>query len=248
MTFMEKGIGRIINDTEYLPGKIFALTIQGLIILSIVSFSLETLPGISQFSKACLNAIEIITVIIFSFEYVLRIIAARKKTDYVISFYGLIDLAAILPFYLASGLDLRAIRIFRMIRLIRVMKLFKYSRAIKRFHRALVIVREELILFSIVAAMMLYLSAVGIYYFENQAQPDQYASVFHSLWWSVTTLTTVGYGDMYPVTVGGKCFTFFVLMVGLGVVAVPTGLVASALTQARDEESILHSRQSPRTN
>ena len=83
--------------------------------------------------------------------------------------------------------------------------------------------------------MLLYLSSVGIYYFESDAQPEQFKSVFHSLWWSVATLTTVGYGDVYPVTVGGKVFTFFVLMIGLGIVAVPAGLVASALAKAREE-------------
>ena len=97
--------------------------------------------------------------------------------------------------------------------------------------------REELILFGFVAAIMLYLSAVGIYYFENSAQPEQFKSVFHSLWWAVTTLTTVGYGDMYPITVGGKLFTFCVLIIGLGIVAVPTGLIASALSQIRKEDA-----------
>lgn len=91
-------------------------------------------------------------------------------------------------------------------------------------------------LFGFVTAIMLYLSAVGIYYFENGAQPDQFKSVFHSLWWAVTTLTTVGYGDVYPVTTGGRVFTCFVLLIGLGIIAVPTGLLASALSQAREEE------------
>jgi voltage-gated potassium channel len=155
---------------------------------------------------------------------------------YVLSFYGLVDLAAILPFYVAAGLDLRSVRVLRLPRLVRILKLLKYNRAIKRFHRALIIAREELILFGFVAIILLYLSAVGIYYFERAAQPEEFSSVLHSLWWAVTTLTTVGYGDMYPVTAGGKLFTFIVLMIGLGIVAIPTGLFASALTKVRDEE------------
>ena len=93
-----------------------------------------------------------------------------------------------------------------------------------------------MILFGCVAMMLLYLSAVGIYYFENAVQPEQFKSIFHSLWWALATLTTVGYGDLYPVTSGGQIFTFFILIIGLGVIAVPTGLVASALSQARNEE------------
>jgi voltage-gated potassium channel len=85
--------------------------------------------------------------------------------------------------------------------------------------------------------MLLFLSAVGIYYCENEVQPEVFRSIFDALWWSVATLTTVGYGDIYPVTVAGKLFSFFVLMIGLGIIAVPTGLVASALGEARKVES-----------
>ncbi len=173
---------------------------------------------------------------IFTVEYLLRVYVADKKTEYVFSFYGIIDFLAILPFYLSTGLDLRAIRIFRLLRLVQILKLFRYNQAIRRFQIAFSIAKEELILFGFVALILLYLSAVGIYYFENDAQPEQFKSVFHSLWWAVTTLTTVGYGDMYPITVGGRLFTFFVLMLGLGIVAIPTGLLSSALTQARNEE------------
>lgn len=83
------------------------------------------------------------------------------------------------------------------------------------------------------AAIVLFLAAVGIYYFESQVQPDSFGSIFHSLWWAVATLTTVGYGDVYPITSGGKIFTFFVLMVGLSLIAAPAGIIASALTEAR---------------
>lgn len=184
-----------------------------------------------------MHVIEAVTVTIFTLEYVLRIIGAEKKTRFIFSFYGLVDLTAILPFYVSTGLDLRAVRVFRLLRLVRILKLFKYSQAIKRFHRALVLAKEELILFGFVSIILIYLSAVGIYFFENEAQPEQFKSVFHSLWWAVTTLTTVGYGDMFPITAGGKLFTFFVLMIGLGIVAIPTGLVASALSQAREEDA-----------
>ena len=85
--------------------------------------------------------------------------------------------------------------------------------------------------------VLLFLSAVGIYHFEHAAQPDVFRSIFDSLWWSVATLTTVGYGDIYPVTLGGKLFTFFVLMIGLGLIAVPTGIVASALSAVRQQQS-----------
>lgn len=112
----------------------------------------------------------------------------------------------------------------------------RYSKAIQRFHRAFVIAREEIVLFLIVAAMMIFFAAVGIYYFEAEVQPDKFASIFHSLWWSVATLTTVGYGDVYPVTAGGKAFTGLVLIIGLGIVAVPAGLLASALSKARELE------------
>ena len=92
-------------------------------------------------------------------------------------------------------------------------------------------------LFACVALILMFLSAVGIYFFETDAQPDVFASVFDGLWWAVATLTTVGYGDVYPVTAGGRLFRFVVLMISLGVVAVPTGLVASALSKAREEET-----------
>ena len=230
-------IRSVIDDTNKVRGKVFALSIQSLIILSLITFSVDTLPNLNPSTKSVLEIIEIFTVVIFSIEYLLRVFVAEKRTSYIFSFYGLIDLLAILPFYMSSGLDLRAIRVFRLLRLFRILKLFKYNRAFKRFHRAIVIAKEELIIFGFVAIMLLYLSAVGIYYFESEAQPEQFKSVFHSLWWAVTTLTTVGYGDMFPITAGGKLFTFFVLMVGLGIVAVPTGLIASALSQARNEDA-----------
>ena len=232
----KEAIRTVLEDTDRPSGKVFAFTIQFLIIVSLVTFSIDTLPNLEQRTKDILRLAEVITVGIFTAEYLLRIAVSKAPMKYVLSFYGLVDLAAILPFYVAAGLDLRSVRVLRLPRLVRILKLLKYNRAIKGFHRALIIAREELILFGFVAIILLYLSAVGIYYFERAAQPEEFSSVLHSLWWAVTTLTTVGYGDMYPVTAGGNLFTFIVLMIGLGIVAIPTGLFASALTKVRDEE------------
>jgi len=222
------------NDTK--GGKIFDLFIQSLIILSLVGFSIETIPDISKSLAEVLRISEIIIVIIFTIEYLLRIIVSDKKLKFIFSFYGLIDLFAILPFYLSTGIDLRSIRALRLIRLFRVFKLVRYSNAIQRFNRALILIKEELVLFIFVTVILIFLSGAGIYFFENQAQPEVFTSIFQSLWWAIATLTTVGYGDIYPITMGGKIFTFIILIIGLGIIAVPTGLVASALSKAREEE------------
>lgn len=146
-------------------------------------------------------------------------------------FVGIVDLLAVLPFYVTRTVDLRSIRGIRLIRLFRLFKLGRYSRAIARLKSAFLEVREELVVYVSVTAFLIYISAVGIYYFERDAQPEHFQSVFHCLWWAVITLTTVGYGDVYPVTLGGRIFTFFVVLLGIGVVAVPSGLLASALTR-----------------
>ena len=223
------------DDTR--AGKVFDRFIQGLIVLSLISFPIETLPDLPANIRQWFPVLEAVSVGIFTVEYILRLAVARRRARFFFSFYGLIDLAAILPFYIASGIDLRSLRAFRLLRLFRAVKLLRYGEAIKRFHRALTIIKEELTLFACVTMLILYLSAVGVYYFENAAQPEAFSSVFDGLWWSVVTLTTVGYGDVYPITLGGRVFTFAVLVVGLGVVAVPTGLLASALSKAREEEA-----------
>jgi voltage-gated potassium channel len=227
---------QIILEQDTKQGRAFDLSIQALIVFSAVSLAIETLPNLSSGVKEILRQIEVGIILIFTVEYLLRLYLSEKKFGFVFSFYGIVDLIAIAPFYLTLGLDLTAVRGFRLIRLVRLLKLARYSKAMQRFHIAFGIVREEVVLFICFALFLLYLSALGIYHFEHQAQPEVFASVIHSLWWAVATLTTVGYGDIYPVTVGGKIFTFFILIIGMGIVAVPAGLVASALTKTREME------------
>lgn len=222
------------HDTP--EGKAFDLVIQALIVISLLSFSMETLPNLSPAMRTFLGYVEVVTVVLFTIEYLLRVYVADRRLSYVFSFYGIVDLLAIVPFYLSLGIDMRSLRAMRLLRLFRLFKLVRYNNAIERFVRAFTIAREEIIVFIMVTVILLFLSSIGIYYFEHEAQPEVFASIFHSLWWAVTTLTTVGYGDMYPITAGGRIFTFCILMIGLGIVAVPAGLLASALNKVRRED------------
>lgn len=226
----------IVDNNTTTKGRIFDYCVQFLILISLVGFALETLPDNSQAMKSTLRWIETICVILFSIEYLLRIYVAEKPWKYIFSFYGLIDIIAILPFYLTRTIDLRSLRVFRIFRIFRAFKLIRYNEALTRFNIAARLVKEEIILFLIVTGIFLFLASAGIYYFENPEQPEVFSSIFTSGWWSVVTLTTVGYGDIYPITTGGKIFTFFILMIGVGIVTIPAGLVASALTKAREME------------
>jgi len=227
---------RIVEDTDTPAGRLVDAIVVTLILLTIVAFSIETLPDLTPETRDLLRRLEVASVAFFTVEYLLRVLVADSRLRFIVSFYGIVDLLAILPFYIALGVDLRSLRALRLLRLARVLKLARYSEAMRRFRDAAVVAREELIAFLGSAIVLIYLSAVGIYYFEHEAQPERFASVFDSLWWAVVTLTTVGYGDAFPITGGGRLFTFLVLMAGLGVVAVPTGLIAPALTQVRNQQ------------
>ena len=222
------------NDNKL--SKWFAFFIQILILLSLITFSIETLPNLEPSTRVALRAIEVFCVVVFTIEYILRIYVADSKPKFIFSFFGIIDFVAILPFYLSFGVDLRSLRALRFLRLFRVLKLVRYNKAMNHFVRAIKTAKEEILLFVFITLMLIYFSAVGIYYFENEAQPEHFTSIFDSLWWAIITLTTVGYGDVYPITLGGKVFTFMILMIGLGIVAIPTGIISSALTRSVDKK------------
>lgn len=207
-----------------------------LVFLSAITFSVETLPDLSPGLRRALHIFEIVSVACFTLEYAVRFVGARPRRAYALSFFGWVDLLAILPFYLSLGFDFRAIRLFRLFRVFRLFKLTKYVKGMNRLRQSFHMVREELFLFFFASGIVIYLLAMGIYHFEHPAQPEVFRSVFDGIWWAVCTLTTVGYGDAYPVTTAGRLFTVVILLTGLGVVAVPTGLISSALSRIRDDE------------
>lgn len=234
---MRSKLIKIIEHNDSLLGLSFDFFIQFLIVLSVITFSIETLPDLKPQTIEILNSIEFFCVIVFTLEYFARIYIAERKFKFIFSFFGIVDFLAILPFYLSFGVDLRSLRLLRMFRLFRLLKLVRYNKAIRHFTKAMVMAKEQIVLFMAVTLILIYFSAVGIYYFENEAQPEHFSSIFDSLWWSIVTLTTVGYGDVYPITIGGRIFTFFILLIGLGIVAIPTGIISSSLTKVFGEKS-----------
>jgi len=212
------------NDTKNKIAIGIDIFIYSIIFLTVIDHSLQTMPSMAKYHDM-LERWEIVPIVVFSLEYFLRIYSSRKRLGFIFSFWGLVDLLAIIPYYLGLPADLREIRVLRFL------SLLKYEPAALNISKAFNRIKKELIIFSLLAIFMLYVSAVGIYHFENPVQPENFTDIFHSMWWAVATLTTVGYGDIYPVTDGGKIFSSLVIFIGLGVVAVPAGLVASAFTE-----------------
>ena len=182
---------------------------------------------------------ELVSIVIFSLEYLYRISYSfannglKGVLNYIFSFFGLIDLISILPFYLNQfiNLDGRFLRILRLFRLTRIFKFGRDSNSLKLFTKALVSVKEQLLFTLFLSALTILFSASAIYYLENEAQPDKFSSITESVWWATISLATVGYGDVYPITVGGKIFATIISLVGIGVVAIPTGVISASFVE-----------------
>jgi len=233
-----EGLRRIVEESDTRLGLAFDISIQVLILASIIIFSIETLPSNDSSTIEILGFLELFCIVIFSLEYLLRITVAKEKANFIFSFWGMIDLLAILPFYLVTfgfTFDLIMLRSFRLLRLVKILKFGRYNQSLLRISLALKIGKEDLLLALAATFIMLLVASFGIYQFENPAQPEKFGSVFESLWWALSTLTTVGYGDVFPITAGGKVFTGIILMIGLGIVALPAGIIASSLSEARDQ-------------
>ena len=217
----------------------FDMFIYVLIIGNIIAMVLESHEFIQiQFSKT-FYYFELISILIFSFEYVYRIVISYRENQwmgvkkYVFSFFGFIDLISILPFYLKQFvlLDWRFFRILRLFRLTRVFKLGRDSKSLKLFIKALSAVKNELKFTLFLSVLTILFSASAIYFLENKAQPEIFSSITSSIWWATVSLATVGYGDVVPVTVWGKIFASIISLVGIGIVAIPTGIISASFVE-----------------
>jgi len=209
-----------------------AVVIQILIILSAVTITLETVAWFEPYADIFV-AIESALLVIFSVELVVRLIVSTDRFGYVFSFYGLVDIIAVVP--ALFGLNSQASRALRLLRLFKLARSPAVARAIVRYQEAWRAIRAEFIVAATASIVLLFVAAAGIYTFEHEAQPDSFSSIPECLWWALVTLTTVGYGDSYPVTVGGKLFASAVILVGIAIVAIPTSLLAAELMKTSND-------------
>ena len=219
---------------RFTGNKIFEKFIYYTIILNLIAMVIESEPDLGNNFKDKLYIFEVISIIVFSVEYFIRTIESiRHKNKYNSSFFGLIDLFAILPFYLQSiiGFDGRFIRAFRLFRISRIIKLGRFSKSFELLGKGIKNVKNELLLTFFIAFVMLFFSAAGIYYLENPVQPENFSSITESFWWAVASLTGVGFEQIFPITIGGKIFGTIISLIGVGVVAIPTGIISASFVQ-----------------
>ena len=237
--------------------RFFHLSIAALIWLSVIAIVMESFQPLRGKFQWFFNAFEVLCVIVFSAEYLLRIwtadlrypelSAGRARLKFITSGMGIIDLLAVLPFYLPFffKFDLRFIRILRIIRLLRIFKLNRYTRALTLFTRVFYEKRNELGITMFVMFLLLLMSSTIMYYLESDVQPDQFPDIISTFWWSVATLTTVGYGDVYPVTGWGKLVSGVIAILGIGLVALPTGILSAGFIEKIEEKNEAAAESTP---
>ncbi|MBQ5990437.1 MAG: ion transporter [Oscillospiraceae bacterium] len=237
---MKKRIFRIIQigSKEDLPSRLFDFFIVTCIFANITIAFLYTYSELERF-KGVLSALEAFTVMVFIVEYMLRLWTAdllypeyppgKARLKFLTSFDGVIDLMTILPFFFLSGFI-----VFRMLRVVRIFRLFRINSQYDSFNviTTVILEKKNQILSSIFIILILMLaSSLGMYNAEHEAQPDVFRNGFSGIWWSVSTLLTVGYGDIYPITTVGKIMAIFIAFLGVGAVAVPTGIISAGFVE-----------------
>ena len=227
------------------PSRIVDIGLVVLIGLSVTAVILESVPGIEARYGDALALFEAFTVAVFSVEYILRVWCsveadselpnspAASRWRYMISFHAIIDLLAILPFYLLlmGAFGTVDMRFLRSIRLLRVLKLTRYSAALNMLVTTISENSRALAAAFLILLTVMLLAASGMYYFERESQPDDFGSIPAAMWWAFATLTTVGYGDVTPITAGGRVFGALITVVGIGMVALPTSILATGYSR-----------------
>ena len=231
MSSFRQNIKTIIFGTDTRAGKLFDEILILTIILSIITVLLESVTEYRQQYGQILNSLEWFFTIIFTIEYFLRMYSVQIPTRYVFSFYGIIDLLAVIPTYISVFLPgsqaLSVIRILRVLRIFRILKLFQYIGEVTHLVKAIIESKRKIFIFLFVIMNIVIILGSIMYLIEGSVAG--YTSIPKSIYWAIVTLTTVGYGDIHPITPMGQAISAIIMLIGYSIIAVPTGIVTSEL-------------------
>jgi len=218
---------------------VFDYTIMTLIVLSLLSIILESIPEINYKYDQILYGFNVFSIVIFTMEYAMRIYVSdlthpsktrlKSASKFIFSTYGLIDIFAILPFFLPMliKVDLRFLRALRLTRFLRILKLNRYNDSLNLIWTVIKEKRSELAVTGFLTFLILMIASFLMYHIEGDVQPEAFSNILESFWWAIATLTTVGYGDIYPITGLGKFISGLIAILGIGIVALPTGIIGA---------------------
>lgn len=230
------------DDENNTISNVFDGVIIFFIIMSVIQVIADTF-SLPPWANRISSVFEIVSVVVFTIEYVMRVWTSSLKypdagpvvsrIKYIFSAMALVDIASILPFYIPFliPIDLRVLRSLRIVRLFRLFKMNRYTTAMSTIFQVLKRKSSQLVSSVFVVGLLMIISAVLMYNIESSAQPEVFGNAFDALWWSVATFTTVGYGDIFPVTAAGKVLSALIALLGIGLVAVPTGIISAGFTE-----------------
>ena len=233
-------IHEIIFEADTFYGKLFDIVLLITIVSSVVAVMLESIDSIHQQYGDLLRIFEWIVTIFFTIEYFLRIYAVNRPLKYIFSFMGIIDLLAIIPTYLIfifpAAHFFTVVRSIRLIRVFRVFKLSHYLRGAHTMQIALRSSRPKIIVFLFFVMILVIVLGTLMYIIEGSADTKGFDNIPNSIYWAIVTLTTVGYGDVFPATAFGKVVASFIMILGYGIIAVPTGIVTAEFSRKKREK------------
>lgn len=229
-----QSIHEIVFESDTTAGRIFDIALIILILLSVAAVMLESVREVRDVFGPELNVAEWFFTVLFTLEYILRLMAVRRPLRYALSFYGLVDLIAIVPTYLGLFFPgtqfFLTVRILRLLRIFRILKLSEYTSASRTITSALMASRKKIFVFLV--AMLTIVTVVGSLMYVVEGEENGFINIPTGIYWAIVTLTTVGYGDLSPQTPLGKIFASLVMILGYGIIAVPTGIVTAELARA----------------
>ncbi len=233
-------IHEIIFEADTFYGKLFDIVLLITIVSSVVAVMLESIDSIHQQYGDILRIFEWIVTILFTIEYFLRIYAVNKPLKYIFSFMGIIDLLAIIPTYLIfifpAAHFFTVVRSIRLIRVFRVFKLSHYLRGAHTMQIALRSSRPKIVVFLLSVMILVIVLGTLMYIIEGSSDTKGFDNIPNSIYWAIVTLTTVGYGDVFPATAFGKVVASFIMILGYGIIAVPTGIVTAEFSRKKREK------------